>query len=256
MTYLQPRNPKSKIGGLLLTLIVIVIIVVGLQFFAPHILPGLFSAVARPFWRVEFAIESGVLRSPESLLSQNEALKRELEGSDIRLQTVQALEKENDELKAMLGRSTTTPSLLAAVLKRPPLTAYDELIIDVGADFKLASGTPVYTPEHIRIGYITQISSQTAKVRLLSSPGERFEVVIGQYNEPATGVGRGGGQYEAQVSHEAKVSEGDFVNIPSLNNTPVGTITAKISDPSEPFDVVLFAPAINIYKLRWVLVGR
>jgi rod shape-determining protein MreC len=256
MTYLQPRNPKSGVSGLLVILVIVVILVVGVQFFAPHILPGIFSTLARPFWRLEFAIESGLLSSEEKLMSENEALQREVEGVDVRLQQVTALEKENAELKAMLGRGTTTPLLLAAVLRRPPLAPYDQLIIDVGADFDLASGTPVFTPEQIRIGYITEVQGQTSKVRLLSSPGERFDVLIGDQKEPAIAVGRGGGQYEARVSHEANVKEGDFVTIPSLNDTPAGAITAKISDPSEPFDVVLFAPSVNIYKLRWVLVGK
>jgi cell shape-determining protein MreC len=240
----------------MIALVIIVVFVAIVQFIAPHLLPGLFSTVARPFWRIEFGIENGALSSPETLLGKNAALTRELEAIDIRLHALEALEKENAELKAMFGRGTTTPLLLAAVLKRPPLAPYDELIIDVGHDFGLATGTPIFSPEQIRIGYIADVQDQTAKVRLLSSPGERFDVLIGSRNEPAIAVGRGGGQYEARVSHEASVEEGDFVIIPSLDDAPAGAITAKISDPSEPFDVVLFAPAVNIYSLRWVLVGR
>jgi cell shape-determining protein MreC len=255
MTYLLPRK-KSRVSGILLGMLVIVACAGILQLAAPHIMPGLFASMARPFWRAEFAIESGVLSSEETLLKQNEDLRRELESVDIRLQNTNALEKENAELKAMLGRGTSTPYTLAAVLKRPPFTPYDELIIDIGSDFLSATGTPVYTPEQIRIGYIADVQSETAKVRLLSSPGERFEVLIGDHNESATAVGRGGGQYEAKVSHEADVKEGDLVTVPSLDDAPLGAITAKISDPSEPFDVVLFAPVVNIYSLRWVLVGK
>ncbi len=256
MTYLQPRNPKSRVSGLLITAGIILIIVVGIQFLFPHLMPGFFTSITRPFWRMEFALQSGSLNSPASLLLQKEELKRELEAADVRLQSVKALEAENTELKTTLGRATSTPRILAAVLRRPPLAAYDELIIDIGRDYAIASGTVVYSPERIRIGTITDVLGQTSRVKLLSSPGERYEVLIGSNKEPATAVGRGGGQYEAKVPQESFISEGDMVISPSLNEAPFGVVTAKVSDPAEPFTKILFAPMVNIYKLRWVLVDK
>lgn len=242
--------------GTLIGVGVIIFSVAAIQFFAPHAFPGLFSSIARPFWRLEFSIESGALRTPQALLKENEELKRELSGIDIRIQATAALEKENAELKAALGRATTSPHILAAVLKRPPAAAYDELIIDIGRDFGVASGTAVFSPEHVRIGTISDVLAQSSKVKLLSSPGEKYEVLIGWENEPVTAMGRGGGQYEAKVSHEAKVAEGDLVTIPSLGHMPFGVVTAMIFDPAEAFGKVLFAPSVNIYKLRWVLVAK
>ncbi|MES2216379.1 MAG: rod shape-determining protein MreC [Patescibacteria group bacterium] len=256
MTYLQPRNPKSRLSGLLVTAGVILILVVGIQFFFPHFFPGFFTSLTQPFWRMEFSISSGSLNSPASLLSQNEELKRQLAAVDVRLQSAQSLEAENAELKAALGRATSTPRILAAVLKRPPLAPYDELIIDIGKDYAVASGTAVYSPERIRIGTITDVLGQTSKVKLLSSPGEKYEVLIGANKEPATAVGRGGGHYEAKVPQESLISEGDVVINPSINEAPFGVVTAKVSDPAEPFTKVLFAPMVNIYKLRWVLVDK
>ncbi len=256
MTYLAPRNKKSPLTVTLLFVGIIILIVAAVQFFAPHFFPSLFTSIARPFWRLEFSIESGSLRTTESLLKENEELKRELAGVDIRIQATEALEIENAELKAALGRASTTPYILAAILKRPPAAAYDELIIDIGKDHNIASGTAVYSAEHVRVGTVSDVLSQTAKVKLLSSPGEKYEVLIGQNHEPATAVGRGGGQYEAKVSHEAKIEEGDLVTSSSFDYMPFGVVTAKIFDPAEAFGKVLFAPSVNIYKLRWVLVEK
>jgi rod shape-determining protein MreC len=236
--------------------IALIVVIVAVQFFAPHFFPNLFTSIVRPFWRMEFSVGSGSLRSTEHLLSENEELKRQLTSVDIRIQSASALEAENIDLRKMLGRASSTTFLVAAVLKRPPLAAYDELVIDAGRDYTIASGTPVYSPEHVRIGTITDVLAQTAKVKLLSSPGEKYEVLIGITHEPATAMGRGGGQYEAKVPHEAKVEEGDAVFTSSADRMPLGTVTAKIFDPTEPFGKILFAPMVNIYKLRWVLVEK
>jgi len=257
MTYLQPHNRKRGVSKVFIGIVIILVLSGALHLFSPHVLPSFFTSIAQPFWRLEFSVESGSLRSPQVLLIQNEELTRKLSEVDVRLTNTRALELENAELKAMLGRTaSTSPMLLAAVLKRPPFSAYDELIVDVGQNFGVASGTPVYSPEHIRIGTITDVLSKTSKVTLLSSPGQKHEVLIGPYNEPAIAVGRGGGQYEARIPNEAPITEGDTVTDPLLDRAPFGIITAKISNPADPFGKVLFAPNISIYKLRWVLVDK
>jgi len=91
---------------------------------------------------------------------------------------------------------------------------------------------------------------------LFSSPGEKYQVMIGSSHAPISAVGRGGGQYQAQISRDAHVSEGDIVNSPGLNDAPFGIVTAVLSDPAQPFQTVLFAPPVNVYQLRWVLVDR
>jgi hypothetical protein len=51
-----------------------------------------------------------------------------------------------------------------------------------------------------------------------------------------------------------KVSEGDMVMSPTLNDKAFGVVTGVLSDPTQPFETVLFAPPVNVYQLRWVLV--
>lgn len=261
MTYLQANkrgNRKTKI--ILVVCGFAAIVLITLQLLTPHFIPAIFTSIASPFWRAEFSIESGSLKSPEELLRENEDLKLQLIDAQVRMQSIQAVESENNELKALFGRSfgaiNPESKLLAAVLIRPPLSAYDQLIIDVGADHNVTVGDDVYAPGDILIGRVSDVMSQTSRVILFSSPNEKYEVLIGSIHAPATAIGRGGGQYSAEVSRDLKISRGDFVIAPSINDKPFGVVASVIADPAKPFEEVLFSPMVNIYQLRWVLVGK
>jgi cell shape-determining protein MreC len=182
------------------------------------------------------------------------------------MQSVRAIELENNELKKILGRdvvlSTTSASVtrrgetLAAVLRRPPLLPYDELVIDVGGDDGIVAGDTVYAPGKVLIGRVESVRGSTARVILYSSPGKQYEVMIGPQHIPTTARGRGGGQYEAEVARDLSVTEGDFVEVPSLEDRPFGIVTTVMSDPTQPFKTILFAPSVNVYQLRWVIVKK
>ncbi|OHA16823.1 MAG: hypothetical protein A3C79_00645 [Candidatus Taylorbacteria bacterium RIFCSPHIGHO2_02_FULL_45_28] len=279
MIYLQThKHPRRFLRQILgLTIVLIVAAVSAIQFFTPHFLPSLFTAVARPFWRVEFSMKSGALHSIESLLNEKELLIRQLSEIRVRLDTIEATELENVELKALLGRErvfstgtstieTTTKlgtfekngnlGILAAVLKRPPLLAYDEIIIDIGRDYDISTSSLVYAPGDVLIGRVFDVLTTTAKVKFFSSPGELYPISIGPKHSAATAIGRGGGQYEAQVSRDIDVEEGDFVLNSGLNDKPFGFVSAVLLDPTQPFKTVLFASPVNIYQLRWVLIKK
>lgn len=256
MTYLQNRNDpaKRRNRALFWAVCIILGVAIVIRLLLPHLFPALFAAVARPFWRVETALGLGALKSPAELLSENERLKRELAADAVRLKTVRAVEAENAELKALLGRASTTPFVAAVVLKKPPLSPYDELVIDAGADHDFAVDDRVYAPGDVLIGRISEVLGQTSKVHLFSSPGSKYDVEIGALRAPAAAVGKGGGQYEAELPRDVKIQEGDFVIAPSLNDKPFGVVVSVSTDPTQPFEKVLFAPPVNLYRLHWVLV--
>ncbi len=257
MTYLQTNTNRTRgrqTRIVALSFLCGIVLIAAVVFIVPHFFSALFTSIARPFWRSEFSILSGSLHSPDQLLRENEDLKRQVADADVRLETIQSVEMENNELKAILGRASTTPYVLAAVLVRPPAAVYDEFIIDAGADHNFAVGNTAYAPGNVLIGEIVDVQSQTSKVRLFSSPGQRYEVRIGTAHTPATAIGRGGGQYRAELPRDVKVAEGDFVTIPSLTAKPFGIVTSVVSDPTQPFETILFAPSVNVYEVRWMLV--
>jgi cell shape-determining protein MreC len=256
MNYLRTNKRPSERRARTVAIVIggIVIVVAAIQLLAPRFFPALASGFAVPFWRTEFALDSGAAESPAALLNENESLKRQIASDAVRLETVQATEDENADLKALMGRASTTPYVLAAVLSRPPAAPYDELIIDIGEDHGLSTTSLVYAPGDVLVGRVSDVLSQSAKVTLLSSPGQKYDVLIGADHIPATAVGRGGGQYEADLPQAAQVSEGDVVTDPSLDDRAFGIVASVSSDPADPFETALFAPPVDIYQLRWVLI--
>ena len=269
MNYLQHHNSGRSSGfrgdrrstrGFVIAAVVAVIVIC-LEWFAPHFFPALFTSIARPYWRTEFSIQSGSLQTPSAILAENESLKRQLTDATVRLATFEDVQNQNDAFKALMGRaSSTAPRILAAILLRPPAMPYDEFVIDAGADQGFSSTSLVYAPGNVPIGRIADVLAQTSTVVLFSSPGARNDVLIGPNHIPATSVGHGGGQYSAELPQAATVSEGDMVVASGLAasvsaaSAPIGIVSAVVRDPAQPFETVLFAPPVNIYELRWVLV--
>lgn len=248
-------------------------------FFAPHAFPAFFTSIARPFWRVEFSIANGSLTSPEQLQMKNVELSNKIAQMEVDLRATDHIRAENNMFKVLLGRRATSQELMAssstltendseyvdpifsgrilsAVLRRPPMTAYDQLIIDIGTDHGVSTSSLVYAPGNVLIGRIVDVLKNTSRVVLFSSPGESYDVFIGANDVAATAIGRGAGQYEAQVSLGSGVMEGDLVANPGLQENPFGVVTSVSSDPTQPFETIFFAPFVNIFQLRWVTVTR
>ncbi|MGC9605715.1 MAG: rod shape-determining protein MreC [Minisyncoccia bacterium] len=260
MTYLRPhklplsRRKRAALGSAVFLIFLVILV----QWSLPSVFPGLFTSLAVPFWRERFSIESGALRSPAELLAENAALQTELAALKLYVasSSVAMLQTENAELKALLGRASTTPSpyVLAAVLARPQWVPYDGLTIDLGRSDGVSTTSLVYAPGNVLIGRVVSVLSRTSEVALLSSPGETYNVFIGADRLPATAVGRGDGQYRAELSHGSSVAAGDFVSDPSLYDGPFGVVVSVVSGPSNPFDEILIAPPVNVSGLRWVLL--
>lgn len=258
MTYLRRSNdahgPLRRwpivLAGSVIFILALVII------FRPHLIPAIFTSLASPFWRAETAIQMGSLESPQSLLRENEELKRRLEVAEIRLSTIRAIEQENEDLKRSMGRASTTDLILAAVIRRPPLSPFDEIIIDAGADVGIEADRIVYAAGSVPLGRVASVFGKTSKVLLFSSPDQRFEVEIGKDRLVATAIGRGGGQYQAELPRDLAISKGDLVVAPSLGLMPFGTVSHIITGPEQPFQTVIIVPPQSLYALHWVFVER
>lgn len=213
------------------------LLLVVLYLFAPTFLSGIFSTVVSPLWKIGE-------KSPESFIN---------EYSDA---SIEELRMENESLKSMLGRQATSTFTLAYVLKKPPFTSYDNLIIDIGEKNKVKVGEKVYAPGSILIGELVEIGAATSKVKLYSSYGEKYEVSLGVGTTSESilvaATGRGGGAFEITIPRDMKVKIGQPITIPGINNNVFGIVKDVIREENKTFATILFSQPLNIYEIKWV----
>jgi hypothetical protein len=289
MNYQLRNNRSNRYTKPLQVTVVVIVVLIFVRLVVPTALDSFFADLFSPLWRIEIIV-SGADFSASAARDDLSALA----GSQSSIASITLLQQENAELKALLGRAPAEPSgksgtsaigtfVLAAVLKAPPLSAYDSLVIDLGSDenvkvddrvFALATNpviasiasstlatsspasstsmTEVLTP----IGTVSETSANSSKVGLFSSPGMKYSVEIGPDHIPATAIAQGGGMFEAELAQGAHVNIGDTITIPNIETLTFGTVGAIVNDPAEPYMNVLFQEPVNIYQLRWVLVGN
>lgn len=239
-----------------LKVVLALVILVGvIDFFAPKALSSFFEKIASPFWNLEKTVMyEGKAISIQNIIKENEELKKDSETNEARLIEVSSIERENKALKEILGRKDLAKYVLTEILKKPPFSAYDVFIIDIGSDLGVKEKDKVYALGNIPIGEIAEVGKNISKVRLYSTNGEKLEVFIGDQNIQASAMGRGGGSFEASLPRDSKISVGDSVHIPSLGNSFIAKVEDIISEPSNPFSTILFKQPVNIYNLRWLVV--
>jgi rod shape-determining protein MreC len=192
-----------------------------------------------------------LLSSKRGLTAENDRLKTELEEAKTNFLLVGILERENAELKRLLGREDEREGVLATVLVKPPKSPYDTLLLDVGALQGVALGDAVML-HAVSLGEISEVFAHTSTARLFSSPDAKTPVTIGEDGIQAEALGKGGGNFEVRVPKEVDVHEGDPVYVPSISPSVFGVVESVTSEPTDAFQKVLFKTPINIATLRWV----
>jgi cell shape-determining protein MreC len=220
-------------------LVFVIIFLLLLCIVFPRFVSGLFIKIAGPFWNIEKDIKTEKIRV----------------SIDLQNTTILELEKENSDLKEIMARnSSSSPMLLSYIVKKPPFTAYDSYVIDIGKNSGVKNGDKVYANGNLLLGEIVEINGNFAKVKLYSSYGEKFDVLIGKNNIEATATGKGGGAFEVVLPKDSKVQLNDSVSVPDLNVSVFGIVKNISRDPARAFSTVLFSQPINIYEQKWVQV--
>lgn len=265
MTYLRRSNPAARRGKRVTLLWALA---VALVFAAHFIFPGFYPATVFPvaafIWK-PFSATLGFVFSLDDmavskyrLIKRAEALQAEIAAQSASMLTLDTLRSENEELKALLGRSEARGAgqadLLAVVLQRPPASPYDTLVLDVGANDGVQVGDRVYASGDVLVGEVVEAYARESKASLFSSPGRSTPVLLGPTHIAAQAVGRGGGNFVAKVPAEVGVQEGDTIVSQQLRSHTFGVIERIEVDSTDSIQTVLFKAPVNISELRFVTV--
>ena len=226
---------------------------------------GLLSFVVSPIWRLERSVmnsfdnASSIFKSKRLLEIENEKLTEELNSIRIKLDSLNSLQRENEELMIEMGRefSRTSHSILAAVLSGPNVPPYEGLIIDVGKNQAVSVGDRVIYESNIVLGEVSQVFDQVSKVKLYSASGIQTDVLV-QSEEVlhAVALGFGGGNFSIDLPSSIVVNKGMQILIPGGDIYVLGIVDYIKVDPTTASQRILIKYPINIKNIRFVHVIR
>lgn len=186
-------------------------------------------------------------RSGSELILENRELKRRIE----------ELEAEISVLKLESSGGEKTENLIpAGVIFRPPQLAYDELIIDKGANDGLSAGKPVLVGEYTLAGELREVFAQTSRVILLSSFGREQNVFLEKSRSAVLATGRGSQELEVILPRDFPAEAGEKVF--SFHQPPylVGIVEKVVSLPTSPTKKLKIRQPFNLNNLRSVNIPK
>lgn len=262
MNYLLKNNLRPRNKNWRLKIALIILIFVTLFFISrANVFKEFLNKVALPFWRIDNYAVSGfsgffsVINSKRSLIFENRALKEELDRTKADSSIRKILQKENEDLKILLGRNDARKNvILAAVLVKPGISPFDIIIIDTGKNKGVKKGDKVLFENALTIGEIEETYEGSSKVRLYSSPGEKTIAFVGPTSMQVEAEGYGGGNFIAKLPRGLEVKEGDEVMMPGISTSILGLVEKIKTSPADSFQEIIFKIPVNLAELKWVLV--
>ncbi len=216
-----------------------------------------FFSLATPLWRLEHSLSQSnffqYFKFKRTLIEDKQLLEQKLFLAGHLLAENQILQAENETLKELLGRKEIKgPTVLAAVLVKPPITPYDELIVDVGTNLGAKVGDKVMAQGNVYLGEVSAVYGQTAKVNLYSTPGRKLAVALGADSIRVEAVGMGGGNFSIFLPREVEVKEGDVIVIPAITPNVFGIVEKVNFRDKDSFQTILFKSPVNISEVNLV----
>lgn len=261
MSFRHDKQKKARRQKLLGALLLFTLLFIVFRASLTNGLSSVFFKLFRPVLSLEYAATewlkegAALIASKESLAAQNEQLKEALDLVSLEAYSREELKMENEQLKAMFGRSSGRSLLLARVLATPGRSPYDTLLLDAGIDEGLAPGMKVFVDGDFVIGEVTKVMRGGALVTLYSSYGNELPVTVGSSSVPAIAKGAGGGNFRISLPKSVSVSPGDLVHIPAIAPTYAAVVSAIDRDEESSLEKVYLKWPFNVNGLTWVYVA-
>lgn len=253
----RPNSYKQKVG-----IAVFLVILGGLLLYT---MPALIRFSVATFWLPYDTVRIWILESEDSLPiylrdrqsldSQITELEKALNQTYGNEETAIKLEKENDELRALL-RAVPETRILARVVARPDQLPYDILMIDRGSHDGIELFAPVFVGRDHILGVVTKVFSRTAYVTLVTTPGFVATAYVYGPNIYTTTEGMGSGVLRVRVPQGINLKEKDLVILPALDTAIFGEIIRVETSPTKPERYGYVTAEIPLQSLQYVSVGR
>ncbi|GAB4290484.1 MAG: rod shape-determining protein MreC [Methylophaga sp.] len=207
-------------------------------------------------WMGEFFQDREQLREQITVLNAANQLQ------SIRLQKLQALERENMRLRELLGSSFRLQERVqVAELLTVDLDPFSQqVIIDKGKNYGVYVGQAVLDAHGV-MGQVTETSLFSSRVVLLTDPSHSIPVQINRNGLRAVVTGRGLGENLQMdfLPHNADVRIGDLLVTSGLGGRfpvgyPVGRVVSIHYPQGKAFADIKVEPAANLSTSREVML--
>lgn len=231
-----------------------------IQFLFPTFLRTIVGIVARPFWILRNASTDtssgffGYLQRQQTLQKENELLRDELWAFKAKEIQYELLKTEYTDLKTLVNASSTTGTLLARVISKPPFTPYDSFVVDRGSNDGVSVGDRVFAHEALIIGTVTSVASDFSYVTLFSSGGENQEFVLSRTGNAVAVSGRGGGNFEIVLPKDFDITIGDTLLEPSYDLGIVAEVYAVDESSQNSFKKIYARTPYSFSQIKSVLI--
>lgn len=206
---------------------------------------------------------NGWLQSEDSLRSVYKDVVAENDRLRFRLQRMQALEKENSDLRRILSapqRGEGDARMLVGELLSVSLDPYKQtILVNRGAADGLYVGQPVFDPDGL-LGEVSEVMPFTSAVILITDPSHALPVQITRngLRAIADGTGQTDRLQVVYLTPNDDIRKGDRLVTSGLGGRfpagyPVGRVTEVVEDAGEPFLSVTAAPIARIGHNKHVL---
>jgi cell shape-determining protein MreC len=254
----QKKNKRRKILGVIL---LVSLLLLSLRGPVANTLGGLFALIGRPFWFIrdtvvtKYDAVATALSSKAALEAENDYLKEVLDEISLEAYSRDQLRKENDDLKAMLGREGEYTYTLGRILSAPPVSPYDTLLIDAGEEQGVFVGMEAFSQGDFKVGEVSRVWGRTSLVSLYSTPNTQLSVTIGSSSIPAVAWGLGGGNLRVILPRGVAVKQGDIIAIPALSPEYAGTVDAIDRPEGSSLEAIYIRLPFDVYKEKWVYLA-
>ncbi len=181
---------------------------------------------------------------------------------NVRMQRIQALERENMRLRELLGSSFRLQERvqIAGLLSVDLDPFYQHVIIDKGKQFGVYEGQPVLDSRGV-MGQVAEVGQLSSRVVLLTDPSHSIPVQIVRNGLRAVATGRGLGEplQVEYLPHNADIREGDWLVTSGLGGRfpvgyPVGQVMAVDFPQGKAFGEISVKPAAQLGTSRELML--
>jgi len=198
----------------------------------------------------------------QTLREENKNLHAERQLLLARLQQFDAIEAENQRLRALLGSAKRVAErALAADLLEVSLEPFTRrIIVARGARDNVYVGQPVIDAYGI-MGQVTDVAPHMSTATLITDPGHAIPVLVNRNGLRAivTGTGDQDRLKIPYLTATADIREGDMLVSSGMGGTfpagyPVGEVVRIVNDPNEAFLEIAARPAAHLNHSKQVLL--